>query len=174
MLAICGKLEQEIADLDPAEQKEFLQELGVQEPALNRFIAECFKLLGLIVFFTVGEDEVRAWTLPKDSKVVKAAGTIHTDLERGFIRAGDIYLSRLGRSQWLRSASIRAARSTTTGCGASCGRYRRYCCARSSRSYGCSPTCEGPFRPPQPQRRAVLMPDVLPPNSARGQERAEV
>lgn len=87
VLAICGKMEQEIADLEPTEQKEFLQELGVQEPALNRFIAECFKLLGLIVFFTVGEDEVRAWTLPKDSKVVKAAGTIHTDLERGFIRA---------------------------------------------------------------------------------------
>lgn len=87
VLAICGKFEQEIASLQPEEQKEFLQEYGLQEPALNRFISECFRLVGLLVFFTVGEDEVRAWTLLKDSKVVKAAGTIHTDLERGFIRA---------------------------------------------------------------------------------------
>ncbi len=85
--AICGKLELEIAELPAQEQKEFLQEINVTEPALNRFIAESFRLLGLIVFFTVGEDEVRAWTLPKDSKVLKAAGTIHSDLERGFIRA---------------------------------------------------------------------------------------
>ncbi len=85
--AICGKLEQEISCLPVDEQKEFLKELGIPEPALNRFISESFRLLGLIVFFTVGEDEVRAWTLAKDSKVLKAAGTIHSDLERGFIRA---------------------------------------------------------------------------------------
>lgn len=85
--AICGKLEMEIAQLGSAEQSLFLEELGLGEPALDRFIRESFQLLGLIAFFTVGDDEVRAWTLRKGSTAVDAAGTIHTDLARGFIRA---------------------------------------------------------------------------------------
>lgn len=84
---ICGNIEMEIAQLEEEEQEMFLEEMGLKEPALNRFITQSFKLLGLIVFFTIGDDEVRAWTLKTDQPVTKAAGTIHTDLERGFIRA---------------------------------------------------------------------------------------
>lgn len=82
-----GKLEMEIAQLPPEEAVEFLQEYDIQEPSLNRMIRESYKLLGLISFFTVGEDEVRAWTVPTGSTAPEAAGAVHTDLQRGFIRA---------------------------------------------------------------------------------------
>jgi ribosome-binding ATPase YchF (GTP1/OBG family) len=85
--AICGKLEMELAQLEAEEQAIFMKELGLKELALTRFISESFQLLGLIVFFTIGDDEVRAWTITKGSTALKAAGTIHSDLERGFIRA---------------------------------------------------------------------------------------
>lgn len=85
--AICGKLEMEISQLEDDEQLLFLDGIGLKEPAMNRFIRESFQLLNLILFFTIGDDEVRAWTLAKDSPVIKAAGAIHSDLERGFIRA---------------------------------------------------------------------------------------
>ena len=84
---ISGKLEMELAQLPGEEQVMFLEELGIQEPALHRFIGRCFELLNLIVFFTIGEDEVRAWTLTKGSNALTAAGKIHSDLARGFIRA---------------------------------------------------------------------------------------
>lgn len=85
--AMCGQLEMEIAQLAPEEQTLFLQEMGLQETALKRFIPQCFDLLGRMYFFTVGEDEARAWEIPKNSTALYAAGCIHSDLAQGFICA---------------------------------------------------------------------------------------
>ena len=82
-----AKIESELSSLDPEEQEIFLKELNIKEPALNRLSALCFDALGLISFFTVGEDEVRAWTVKQNSLAPDAAGVIHSDLQRGFIRA---------------------------------------------------------------------------------------
>jgi hypothetical protein len=87
VVGVCAKLEAEIAQLDPAEAAAFRADLGVTEPALDRVIHATYQLLGLISFFTVGEDEVRAWTIPAATPAQQAAGAIHSDLERGFIRA---------------------------------------------------------------------------------------
>jgi GTP-binding protein YchF len=86
-VSLCGKIEMEIAQLSPEEAKAFLDDLGIPEPALNKLIRVSYDLLGLISFLTVGEDEVRAWTITKDTSAHKAAGKIHSDIERGFIRA---------------------------------------------------------------------------------------
>jgi hypothetical protein len=86
-LALSASVEAEIADLDPADQAAFLQDLGLEESALARFIRTAYGLLDLISFFTVGEDEVRAWTVRRGTRAREAAGEIHSDLERGFIRA---------------------------------------------------------------------------------------
>ena len=86
-ISLCAAVEAEIADLDPAEQPEFLASLGLSEPARARFIRAAYHLLELISYFTVGEDEVRAWTIRRGDKAPRAAGRIHSDLERGFIRA---------------------------------------------------------------------------------------
>jgi len=86
-LVLSASVESEIAGLDPGEQAEFLETLGLSESALARFIRTAYSLLDLISFFTVGEDEVRAWTIRKGTNARKAAGKIHSDLERGFIRA---------------------------------------------------------------------------------------
>ncbi len=86
-LPLSAKVEAEIATLDPADRPEFLADLGLAEPALNRFIRTAYELMRLISFFTVGEDEVRAWTVRRGATARKAAGRIHSDLERGFIRA---------------------------------------------------------------------------------------
>lgn len=86
-LDLCGKIEMEIAQLSPEEAGDFLAELGIEEPALHRLIRVSYDLLGLISFITVGEDEVRAWTITKGLNAQKAAGKIHSDIERGFIRA---------------------------------------------------------------------------------------
>jgi hypothetical protein len=86
-VTLCGKIEMEIAQLDRAEAKAFLEDLGIGEPALYKLIRESYDLLGLISFLTSGEDEVRAWTIPKGMSAQKAAGKIHSDIERGFIRA---------------------------------------------------------------------------------------
>ncbi|MFQ5525130.1 MAG: redox-regulated ATPase YchF [Thermoanaerobaculia bacterium] len=80
-------IEEEISELPEDEQKEFLADLGLDEPSLERAIRASYELLGLISFFTVGEDECRAWTIRAGTVAHKAAGTIHSDLERGFIRA---------------------------------------------------------------------------------------
>ncbi|MBX3053383.1 MAG: YchF family ATPase [Caldilineaceae bacterium] len=85
-----GRLEAEIAQMEPAEAAEFLADFGIDEPGLNRAIRRCYNLLGLISFFTVGEDEVRAWTVRKDAPAPEAAGVIHSDLQKGFIRAETI------------------------------------------------------------------------------------
>jgi GTP-binding protein YchF len=82
-----GLLEMEIAQLDAEEAELFLAEYGIEEPSLNRMIRESYDLLGLQSFFTVGEDEVRAWTVRRGVRAPEAAGVIHTDLQRGFIRA---------------------------------------------------------------------------------------
>jgi hypothetical protein len=77
----------DIAQMLDEEAKEFLNELKIEEPALNKMIRTSFRLLGKLNFFTVGEDECRAWTIPANTKAPQAAGAIHSDLERGFIRA---------------------------------------------------------------------------------------
>ncbi len=87
MLAFCAPLEAEIAALAEGDQAGFLADYGLEEPARDRLIRAAYRTLDLISFFTVGEDEVRAWTLRKGSDAVTAAGKIHTDLARGFIRA---------------------------------------------------------------------------------------
>lgn len=86
-LALAGKVEMEIAQLDENDRAAFLQEIGIQEPARERFIRASYMLLDLISFFTTGEDEVRAWTIAQGTVAKKAAGRIHSDIERGFIRA---------------------------------------------------------------------------------------
>ena len=85
--AASAKIEVEMADLGPAEAATFREELGLKEPALDRIIRSSYALLGLISFYTVGEDECRAWPVRKGSIASRAAGTIHSDLEKGFIRA---------------------------------------------------------------------------------------
>lgn len=87
VLSLCGKIEMEIAQLSHEEADAFLNDLGIQEPALNKLIHVSYDLLGLISFLTTGEDEARAWTIKKGTDAQKAAGKIHSDIERGFIRA---------------------------------------------------------------------------------------
>ncbi|MGN0965542.1 MAG: redox-regulated ATPase YchF [Dysosmobacter sp.] len=87
VLPICAKLEQDIAELEGEEKQMFLEELGVQESGLDRLIKCSYALLGLISFLTYGKDECRAWTIRKGTKAPQAAGKIHSDIERGFIRA---------------------------------------------------------------------------------------
>ena len=84
---VCAKIELEIAQLDPSDAKVFLADLGLQEAGLARVVRAAYELLGYISFFTVGDDECRAWPIPKGTMARTAAGEIHTDLERGFIRA---------------------------------------------------------------------------------------
>lgn len=86
-IMICSAMEAEIAQLPPEERKDFLQSLGATEPGLSRLIREAYALLGLYTYFTAGEKEVRAWTIKKGFKAPQAAGVIHTDFEKGFIRA---------------------------------------------------------------------------------------
>ena len=86
-LQICSQMEAEISQLDPSERGEFLASMGIKEPGLHRLIREAYALLNLITYFTAGEKEVRAWTIRKGTKGPGAAGVIHTDFERGFIRA---------------------------------------------------------------------------------------
>ena len=86
-LTLSASVESEISGLDPADQPEFLADLGVNESALSRFIRSAYSLVDLISFFTVGPDEVKAWTIQRGTRAREAAGKIHTDLERGFIRA---------------------------------------------------------------------------------------
>ena len=87
VLVICAKIEEEIAELDEEEKKMFLNDLGVEESGLNRLIKSSYRLLGLISYLTAGPKEVRAWTIVNGTKAPQAAGKIHTDFEKGFIRA---------------------------------------------------------------------------------------
>jgi GTP-binding protein YchF len=105
VLTLCGKIEMEIAQLSSDEKKPFLDELGIDEPASNKLIHTCYAILGLISFLTVGEDEVRAWTIKKGLPAQKAAGKVHSDIERGFIRAEVI-----SYEDFISSGSMHAAR----------------------------------------------------------------
>ena len=87
VIPVCAKLEAEIAELEPEEKSMFLEELGIAESGLDRLIRASYTLLGLISYLTAGEDECRAWTITRGTKAPQAAGKIHTDFERGFIRA---------------------------------------------------------------------------------------
>ncbi len=87
VLPICAKLEEDITSLEPEEKEMFLSDLGLEESGLDRLIRVCYDLLGLMSYLTAGEQEVRAWTIEKGTKAPQAAGKIHTDFERGFIRA---------------------------------------------------------------------------------------
>ncbi|MBI4726690.1 redox-regulated ATPase YchF [candidate division TA06 bacterium] len=96
--ALCGTIEMDIAQMSDEEAKEFLAEMKISEPALNKMIRTSYRLLGQISFFTVGEDECRAWTIPMNTKAPQAAGAIHSDLERGFIRAETVSYDHLTES----------------------------------------------------------------------------
>ena len=87
VVPVCAAIEAEIAQLPEAERAEFLRDLGLKEPGLNRVIRGAYELLGLLTYFTAGPKEVRAWTVRTGSTAPQAAGVIHTDFERGFIRA---------------------------------------------------------------------------------------
>ena len=84
---VSAVIETEVAQLAGQEQQAFLADLGLKEPAINRVLSDCFALLGLISFFTLGEDEVRAWAIPLGTRAQDAAGAVHSDMARGFIRA---------------------------------------------------------------------------------------
>jgi GTP-binding protein YchF len=90
VVALCAAIESEIADLEDADKAEFLAEMGLEEPGLDRLIRAGYKLLGLQTYFTAGVKEVRAWTIHVGDTAPQAAGVIHTDFERGFIRAQTI------------------------------------------------------------------------------------
>lgn len=87
VLKLCGKIEMDISQFPEDEKEPFLNELGITEPASNRFIKTCYQVLGLVSFITVGDDEVRAWTVRSNTNALNAAGKIHSDIVRGFIRA---------------------------------------------------------------------------------------
>jgi GTP-binding protein YchF len=89
-VAISAKIEAELAGLDPAERADYLASLGLEEPGLNALIREGYRILDLITFFTAGPKEAHAWTVPAGTRAAKAAGAIHTDFEKGFIRAETI------------------------------------------------------------------------------------
>jgi ribosome-binding ATPase len=104
-VALCGNIEMEIAQLPSEEAKAFLDDLGITEPALNKLIRESYSLLGLISFLTAGEDECRAWTIKKGLAAQPAAGKVHSDIERGFIRAETV-----GYDDFIADGSMSAAR----------------------------------------------------------------
>jgi hypothetical protein len=93
--AICGKVEAELAEMDDAEAAEFLSSYGLTESGLSRVIRTTYTLLGLISFFTAGEDECRAWTIPVKTRAQEGAGAIHSDLQKHFIRAETIRWDQL-------------------------------------------------------------------------------
>ncbi len=95
VVRICGEMEAEIAQLELEERKEFLSDMGLQEPGLNRLIFAAYKLLNLITYFTAGVQEVRAWTIERGTKAPGAAGVIHSDFERGFIKADTYHCNDL-------------------------------------------------------------------------------
>jgi GTP-binding protein YchF len=104
-ISLSGKIEMEIARLSPEEAEAFLEDLGIDEPALNKLINLSYDLLGLISFLTSGEDEVRAWTIKKGTDAQHAAGKIHSDIERGFIRAETV-----AYDDFIRCGSMAAAK----------------------------------------------------------------
>ena len=107
VVAVCGKLEAELAELDESDRQEMLQSMGLKEPALAALAREAYRLLGLHSFFTAGPKEIRAWEIPIGATAPQAAGVIHTDFERGFIRAEIYTIDDL--KQFKTEAAIKAA-----------------------------------------------------------------
>jgi GTP-binding protein YchF len=107
VVPVCGKLESELAELDEKDRAEMLQSMGLEEPALAALAREAYRLLGLHSYFTSGPKEIRAWTIPIGATAPQAAGVIHTDFERGFIRAEIYTLDDL--KQYKTEAAIKAA-----------------------------------------------------------------
>jgi GTP-binding protein YchF len=105
LMQYCAEIELELSTLKPDEQAEFLADMGLQGSGKERFVRKVYEMLRLISFLTVGEDEVRAWSIPRGTLAVKAAGKIHSDIERGFIRAEGINFE-----EFARLGSMRAAR----------------------------------------------------------------
>ncbi|MCK9221214.1 MAG: YchF family ATPase [Limnochordia bacterium] len=109
LISILGQLEKEIAELDPEEQQAFMEDAGISEPGIHRLARTIYGNMGLISFFTVGEDEVKAWTITKGETALEAAGKIHSDIARGFIRAEvvgfDTFISK-GNLTELRKAGL--------------------------------------------------------------------
>jgi ribosome-binding ATPase len=105
VVAVCGRLEAELAEMEEKEAVELLASYGLKEPGLNRLIRATYDLMGLFPFFTAGEPEVRAWTIRRGSTAVKAAGEIHSDIEKGFIRAEVVQCTDL-----LAAGSVAAAK----------------------------------------------------------------
>jgi len=87
VITICAKLEHELTQLDAQSRKEFMADLGITEPAASRFVQGCYRALGLISFLTVVSDELRAWPIKQGTTALDAAGKVHSDIKRGFIRA---------------------------------------------------------------------------------------
>ena len=87
LVVLSAQVEMEIAQMEPADQREFVESLGLEEPAAHRFVRAAFELIDLISMLTVGPDECRAWPVPRGTPAPQAAGKIHSDIERGFIRA---------------------------------------------------------------------------------------
>ena len=112
VLPMCNQLEAEIAELDYEEGLEFLKDMGLDEPGLNKLIRESYKMLSLITYFTAGEKEVRAWTVKSGSTAPEAAGVIHTDFQKGFIRAEttayDDYINFKGESGAKEAGKLRS------------------------------------------------------------------
>ncbi len=109
MMEVCGKLEMELNELDEAERMEFLKDLGLEESGIQRLSKVLYSSLGLISFFTAGDDEVKAWTIKCGTTFKEAAGKIHTDLERGFIRAEVVKfddLKRLGSMKEIKAGGL--------------------------------------------------------------------
>jgi GTP-binding protein YchF len=112
VVAICAKIEAELSEMDDADRLEFLKELGQDEPGLNRLIRAAYRLLGLQTYFTAGEKEVRAWTIHQGDTGPQAAGVIHTDFEKGYIRAQTIafadYIAHKGEQGAKEAGKMRA------------------------------------------------------------------
>ncbi len=124
VVAVCAAIEAEIADLEDADKAEFLADLGMEEPGLDRVIRAGFTLLGLQTYFTAGVKEVRAWTIHVGDTAPKAAGVIHTDFERGFIRAQTIayedYIQFKGEQGAKEAGKMRAEGQGIRGEGRGC------------------------------------------------------
>jgi len=95
LLALCGKLEEELSNLEEEEKQMFMQELGITQPATKRLVNSSYNLMDLITFYTANEKEVKAWLIPRENKALKAAGTVHSDMEKGFIKAEVIAADKL-------------------------------------------------------------------------------
>ena len=96
-VVICGKLEQELAELEEEDRREFLSQFGIEESGLDRLVKAGYNILDLITFFTANENEARAWTVKRGTSVLEAAGKIHTDMQKGFIKAEVISFEELDK-----------------------------------------------------------------------------